>query len=102
MYKINLLPSAVEDIHGITKYISEQLNNHQAASNLFENIIREIIHIQIFPYGNTIYSNFESSIPYYKTNVKNYFIFYKIDEKDKIITIARVIYQKRDINNIVK
>lgn len=62
----------------------------------FENIIE-------FPYGSSVYKLSNTlKYEYRSYKVKNFLIFYTIDEKQKIITIARVLCQKMDINNILK
>jgi plasmid stabilization system protein ParE len=34
--------------------------------------------------------------------VKNYFVFYWVDENEKTVTIARVIYARRNISTILR
>lgn len=34
--------------------------------------------------------------------IKNFLMFYTINEQDKRVTIVRVLYQKMDINNRLK
>jgi plasmid stabilization system protein ParE len=52
-------------------------------------------------------------VPVYKTfkklkneyrciKIKNFLIFYTVNEDEKRITIVRVLYQKMDINNILE
>ena len=78
MYKIEYLPSALDDLKEIIGYIAHTLQNQKAAENLL------LIH------------------EYRKLLVKNYFIFYWVDEKEKTITIARVIYARRNIGNLLE
>ena len=35
-----------------------------------------------------------------KLSVKNYFVFYRIDETKKTVTVARVIYAKRNTASV--
>ena len=38
---------------------------------------------------------------YRRLIVKNYTAFYYVDERTKVITVARVIYSKRDFDKII-
>ena len=38
---------------------------------------------------------------YRRLIVKNYTSFYYVDERTKVITVARVIYSKRDFDKII-
>jgi plasmid stabilization system protein ParE len=103
LYTIKLLLTAINDINEITSYITNVLNNRQAANNLVNNLIKEYANIQLFPHGNTIYKLPKSiKNSYYKTKVNNYLVFYNVNDKEKVITIARIIYQKRKISSEIK
>ena len=39
---------------------------------------------------------------YRSFKIKNFLMFYTVNEKDKIITIVRILYQKMDMNNILE
>lgn len=103
MYKIEFLPIAKNDIEDIVYYISHNLNNNTAAKRIRNLFIKSIDNIAIFPYGTPIYS-IPSKLKYeyrgYK--VKNFLIFYIIDKKKKVIIIARVLYDKMNMNAVLK
>ena len=102
MYKIEYLEIAKNDIDDIIHYISYNLKNKKAASELIESFINEINGITIFPYGNSKYKPTKTlKYSYRKARVKNYLIFYTINENEKTITIARIIYKKRNIEKII-
>lgn len=102
MYKLEFLPIAKKDIDDIIYYISNTLQNTTAAINLAKYFIKSANNILSFPYSFSEYittSNLENS--YRSIKVKNFLMFYTINENDKIITIVRVLYQKMDINSIL-
>ncbi len=99
MYNLEFLPSAKNDMLEIVKYISAELKNPVAASKLAEEFIASAENICIFPYSNNVYTPIKSlEKEYRRIIVKNYMMFYTVDEKTKTVTIMRVIYAKRDID----
>lgn len=75
----------------IVQYISKELQNPEAAESLLT-----------FPYSTPVYQPIRSvKHEYQKILVQNYLIFYWIDEEKKLVTIARVIYAKRNYNRLL-
>ena len=103
MYKLEFLPIAKKDIDDIIYYISENLKNRTAVINLSKEFIKGANSILDFPYGLSEYKPKHKLKNVYRSiKVKNFLMFYTINEKDKIITIVRVLYQKMDINSILE
>ena len=101
-YKIEFLPVAKEDIDNIIYYISHKLKNLTASRKLRDLLINSLDYIVEFPYGNPIYKPPSTlKYEYRSTRVKNFLLFYTINE-DKKITIVRILYQKMDINSILE
>ena len=97
-YAIEYLPSALEDLKEIVRYIARTLQNPKAAENLAHEIIKKIDLLADFPYSAPRYTPIKPlEYEYRKLLVKNYFAFYRIDEMKKTITVARIIYAKRNI-----
>ena len=88
MYDIRYLPLAKQDMVNIVSYISHELLNPQAAEFPY-------IHPMYYPPKPLIYE-------YRKRVVKNYIVFYRVDEDKKEIVISRVIYQRRNYNGLLK
>ena len=98
MYNLEFLPIAKDDMLEIVKYISEELKNPIAAQNLAEDFISSAQRICEFPYSNSVYTPIKPlDMEYRRIIVNNYLMFYTVDEKNKTVTIMRVIYAKRDI-----
>lgn len=103
MYKIEYLPIALKDMAEIVKYISHTLKNPEAASNLAESFIEKAESLLKFPYKNPVCQLIRPlKYEYRKILVENYIMFYKVDEEKKLVTVARVIYAKRDFSNLLK
>ena len=103
MYKLYYLPIARQDVEDIIHYVSYNLNNLSAAKNLANYFVESAENILCFPYGFSIYDiSGELKKEYRKIKVKNYYMFYTIDEDSKTITIVRVIYKKMNLIDIFK
>ncbi len=102
MYKLVYLKLAKEDMEHIVYYISNNLKNRMAALNLVDELIKWTNNILEFPYGNPEYIPIKLLKNQYRTGkVKNFVMFYTINEEDKTVIIVRVLYQKRDMNKIL-
>lgn len=101
MYKLEFLPIAKRDMDDIIYYISNTLNNKRAAGTLAQSFISSANSILNFPYGSSVYNLNNLKYEYRSIKVKNFLMFYIIDEENKIVTIVRVLYQKMDISNIL-
>ena len=97
MYHLEFLPIAKQDMTEIAGYISHELCNPAAAEKLADEMIEAVERLIDFPYINAIHQAIKPlTKEYRKLIVKNYIVFYWIDEKEKRITIARVIYARRN------
>lgn len=100
MYKLEFLPVAKNDMLEIVKYISDELKNPDAALRLANEFIEAAESVCQFPYANNVYTPIKPlDLEYRRIIVKNYLIFYTVDESIKTVTVMRVIYGKRDISN---
>ena len=84
MYKLEYLPVARKDMLEIVRYISRELQNPDAADRLAVELIRPLKH------------------EYRKILVQNYLMFYWVDEEKKLVTVARVVYAKRDYGRLLE
>ena len=103
MYKLEFLPVAKKDMDNIIYYISNNLKNRTAARNMANSFIKGANSILKFPYGSSVYKLTKKLEHEYRSvKIKNFLMFYTINEKEKLVTIVRVLYQKMDINNILE
>lgn len=103
MYKLEYLKIAKLDLNEIITYINDNLKNPTAAKEFIKTFIKDANNIIKFPYSNPEYiTNKKLNNKYRISSIKNFLIFYTIDEKEKTITISRVLYKKREINKFLK
>jgi len=102
MYQLTFLPFARQDMTDIVRYISHELLNPMAADALADEMIEAAKHLRDFPYINTVHQTIKPlKHEYRKLLVKNYIMFYWVDEKEKLITVARAIYGRRDYGKLL-
>jgi len=101
MYKIQYTLSATKDIYEIFNYISNTLKNKTAALELMKKLKTEEENIILFPYGNPKYRLKKLDFKYRRAIVNNYSIFYTIDKKKKLITVSRILYNKREFRKVL-
>jgi len=102
MYQLTFLPIARQDMTDIVRYISHELSNLTAANALADEMIEAAEGLCDFPYINAIHQTMKPlKHEYRKLLVKNYIMFYWIDEMEKMITIVRVMYAHRDYERVL-
>jgi len=93
-YKITTL--ATKDLENIWLYTFENWSNEQADRYL-NLIINEIEYVAQKPESGFDFSSVRKG--YYRTRIKSHFIFYRIDKKEDIVEIIRILHQRMDIDN---
>ena len=103
MYELVYLPSARQDMVDIVRYIAGQLKNPMAAQRLAAELIEAGESLPAFPYANPAYLPLRPlKHEYRKLPVHNYLMLYRVDEEKKLITVARVIYARRDYGKMLE
>ena len=91
------------DMIEIVRYISSELKNPDAAERLAVELVHAAENVCTFPYATPSYHPIRPlKHEYRKIPVKNYLMFYWVDEARKLVTIARVIYAKRDYGQLLE
>ena len=103
MYKLEYLPVARRDMIEIVRYISQELQNPTAADQLAMELIEAGDSITKFPSANPAFIPIRPlKHEYRKLLVQNYFMFYWVDEVKKLVTVARVVYARRDYKRLLE
>jgi len=103
MYKLEYLPRALQDMADIVRYISHELSNPIAADKLASEMIAAADKLVDFPYKNRVYQPIRLLKQEYRGQiVQNYILFYYVNEEQKLVTIARAIYARRDYGKLLK
>ncbi len=102
MYTVEYLPLAKNDMVGITKYISNDLESPLIAERFAVEMVEKIEGLSLFPYSNSVYFPVRQlKKEYRRLQIKNFIAFYYVDEQSKVVTVARVLYNKRNIGSIL-
>jgi plasmid stabilization system protein ParE len=97
VYQLEYLPAARYDMAEIVRYISRTLLNRQAAEALAERFVSSAERVGENPYIAAVYYPAKPlSHDYRIVMVENYCMFYWVDELEKKVTIARVLYARRN------
>lgn len=102
-YKVIYSPQALEDLTEIYEYIRFTLQARIAADNQSSRIRKMIRSLDTLPARHS-HVGWEpwASMKIYKVSVDNYMIFYRVDEELSIVSIIRIFYSGRNIEDIVK
>jgi len=102
-YSVNITDLAEDDILATVKYISSALKNLIAANNLLDEIERHEKILEempnIYPFVKDEYLS-QKGIKY--VTIKNYLMFYTIDENNKIVNVIRFLYGRMNWQIILK
>lgn len=101
-YKIDVSEPAENDLRGIVSYISTNLCEPEIAIKMSHTIEKAIAKLedmpQMFP---LVYNRVLAAEGFRKFMVKNYLVFYTIDEEEKTVNIERILYARRDWVRII-
>ena len=94
---------AAQDLDEILRYISVDLVNPTAAQNLGRKVFEKIDMVCAFPESGALVDNeFLADKTVRKLSVDNYVIYYKAHYEEKVISIIRIVYGKRNLDEILK
>ncbi|NLA25844.1 MAG: type II toxin-antitoxin system RelE/ParE family toxin [Firmicutes bacterium] len=95
-YRIDISEPAENDLREIVRYISAQLSAPMTAMEMLEAMEQTIVSLEEMPHrASAVADERLASIGYRKLIVKNYIIFFSIDEKAKV-DVERILYGRRN------
>ncbi len=103
-WRLSYLPLFYDDLNEAITYISDVLENKEAANDLLNEteaaIRKRLPEADEFP---TYKSSRKRQNPYYTITVKKFIVFYVVIEtdKEKIMEVRRFLYKKRDFKNLL-
>ena len=102
-YLVQYSPAAYEDLRAIYHYIAVELMVPETAENQTARIRSAVRALDTLPYRYAAV-DWEpwNSAGMRKVSVGHYVIFYCVDEKTQTVTIVRIFYGGRDIEEIIK
>lgn len=98
-YKVEFTLTARRDLWEIVRYIQTELQEPQIAQKLYRLLKDEINSLSYLPERNPFMDGTDEirALELRKLLVKNYSVFYRVDNETHIVRIARVMYSGRDI-----
>ena len=102
-YRLEYLPIANNDIRSAAMYIAETLQAPGAAANLVREVRRKANNLRDTPYMyHEYYGEPKADTTYRVMSVKNYFVFYTVNEESKTVEIHRFLYVRMDLGALLE
>ena len=96
-YEVKVTRQALEHMRGIVHYISYDLMNPKAADNLLDDLKSSILNLSVLPKKHPLIEEEPwRSEGVRKIIVKNFLVYYWIDDEGNKVYVTAVIYNKRD------
>ena len=97
-YKVEFLQSALDDLEEIVLYIAS--DNKNIALKWHDELLAKVNNLATFPMMGTLVPVKKISKSGFRMfSIGSYIVFYKVYEKEKMVTILRVLNAKRDYPN---
>lgn len=101
-YRVDVSEPAENDLRDIVRYISAQLSAPMTALKMMDTIEEAITGLAVMPQKcPPVNDERLAMLGYRKLLVKNYIVFFTIDEKPKVVDVERILYARRDWNHIL-
>lgn len=98
-----LTMKAEADLDDIVSYIMLELSNPKAATDFMDKLQRIIEETRSFPEsGSAVVNEFLSDMEIRKKLIGNYIMYYLPDFTEKTILILRIIYGRRNMDEIFR
>ena len=96
-YEVRVTRQALEQMKEIVHYISNDLMAPDAADNLLDKMKAEIIKLSSFPKKHALIDEEPwRTEGVRKIVIKNFLIYYWVDDKNNRVQVTTVIYSRRD------
>ena len=100
IYEVEVSEQADSDLRGIFEYIAFELRSPENASGQLDRLEEQILSLDTMPeryrkYGKEPWNSRGLRV----LPVDNYVVLYILDSDKKVVTILRVMYTGRDIDN---
>lgn len=98
-YKCLITPQAIEDIDETLAYITNELENPDAAKKLFEELEKTFERIALFPYSMAKIRNDDITLgkEYRRAEVNNFVLIYKVTEEPRQVRVMAAFYGPSDV-----
>lgn len=101
-YRVDVSEPAENDLRDIVRYISAQLSASMTALQMMDTVEEAIMGLAVMPQKCPPVTDERLAIMgYRKLLIKNYIVFFTIDEKSKVVNVERILYARRDWRHIL-
>lgn len=101
-YRVDISEPAEKDLRDIVRYISAQLSSPMTALKMMDNVEEAIKGLAVMPQKCPLVAEERlAMMGYRKLFVKNYIVFFTINEKSKVVDVERILYARRDWRHIL-
>ena len=103
MYKVIMTSTAKDDLLRCAKYIKEEIKNISSSKKLLDNTEKTLASLENMPTRQPLIKDrYLASLGIRLISVDNYLMFYIVNEKEKLVSVIRFLYSKRDWLNLLK
>lgn len=96
-YRVDVSEPAENDLVDIVRYIASQLSAPISALNIMELLEEAMAGLSDMPQRCPLVADERlSQMGYRKLTIKNYVVFFTIDEKNKVVDVERILFGRRD------
>ena len=101
-YKVDVSKDAENDLLDIVRYIASEFSAPITALNMMELLEEAMTSLSKTPQRVPLVRDDRlAQIGYRHLGIKSYLVFFKIDEKNKMVNVARILYARRDWKRIL-
>lgn len=97
MYKVVYLPQARRELEEAVMYIASELYAPDSAAALLDEIDHAVQQLKEMPYRHGLYPSLyalKNEVRFFP--IKNYNVFYIVDETRQTVEIRHILYQRRN------
>jgi len=96
-YRVDVSEAAENDLYDIVRYIASQFFAPVTALQMMELLEEAMASLAEMPQRFSLLNDERlSQMGYRKLTVKNYLVFFSIDEQNKAVDVERILYARRD------
>ena len=101
-YSVEILPKAIEDLNNIYRYYFEESQKQSVADKMTDEIETVILGLEEYPKAHPVSRDKRlAQKGYRKLIIGNYITLYKVNDKAKQVTVARVFHGMTDYTKYV-
>ena len=97
LYRVDVSKVAENDLGEIVRYIASQLSSPDTAMDMMELLEESMSSLsEMLQRFSLLEDDRLSQMGYRKLVVKNYIVFFSIDERNKVVDVERILYARRN------